>query len=340
VCCFAARVGSVFSQGVCGGSRQATLQSDKEEEESLFDGLPNMLGWDDALDLDGLPGVVLPAAVVPASPFSNPWPAQTKRFKRGLEQMQVEYQSTPVLESTPNGPRIPRDFLDSRRTLSSSHVRSVAIIGGCHGNEAVGVALAQHFADRPELTARPSFAVTSLLANPAAVAANTRYTEVDMNRCFLVKELSDPVQYASVEHIRARELDEMLGPKLSTEPAAEFIIDLHCACTPLNNTQQSVSYVLHGDCCRVLLHRHHRQDGHRPDGRPERRFRTRGGRAPDAAGPRGGDRRMVKPSFFWGHITPVRHAVYPWIVTVIQRQTAVIEGGSMSHPQFRVRTEQ
>ena len=31
----------------------------------------------------------------------------------------------------------------------------------------------------------------------------------------------------SIEHQRARELNELLGPKRSTEPNTDFIIDLH-----------------------------------------------------------------------------------------------------------------
>ena len=64
-----------------------------------------------------------------------------------------------------------------------------------------------------------------ILANPAAIERNVRYVDEDLNRCFLVKHLSDPDTYGSLEHRRARELDALLGPKLSPNPAADFIIE-------------------------------------------------------------------------------------------------------------------
>jgi aspartoacylase len=47
-----------------------------------------------------------------------------------------------------------------------------------------------------------------------------------MNRCFLLQDLSDP-SLCNREQSRAKQLDALLGPKASSNPAADFIIDLH-----------------------------------------------------------------------------------------------------------------
>jgi succinylglutamate desuccinylase len=106
-------------------------------------------------------------------------------------------------------------------------VECVAIVGGAHGNEANSVALAQHFQAESELVARSSFETLVAVANPAAVEANRRYVETDLNRCFLAETLSNTEGHSTLEHRRARELNELLGPKRSAEPRADFIIDLH-----------------------------------------------------------------------------------------------------------------
>ena len=53
-----------------------------------------------------------------------------------------------------------------------------------------------------------------------------RYVDSDMNRCFLLHELADP-SLCNREQLRAKQLDEILGPKASDNPASDFIIDLH-----------------------------------------------------------------------------------------------------------------
>lgn len=151
----------------------------------------------------------------------------TKRRKRALEQVGAaggEGGSAMELGSTE--PLAP-GALDARRTLSKSPVSCVAVVGGAHGNESNGIALARHFEAHPELASRPSFETVVVIGNPAAVAANRRYIETDLNRCFLAETLSDPAHQHSLEHCRARELDEILGPKRSSEPRADFVIDLH-----------------------------------------------------------------------------------------------------------------
>ncbi|CAE8630471.1 unnamed protein product, partial [Polarella glacialis] len=115
-----------------------------------------------------------------------------------------------------------------RRTLPTGPVRRVAIVGGTHGNETNGVHLAKHFLRNPSLVSRPSFETEVMLSNTAAIAANTRYVEEDLNRCYLVADLtSDEKSSSSLERKRACEVDAVLGPKSSPDPRCDLIIDLH-----------------------------------------------------------------------------------------------------------------
>lgn len=115
-----------------------------------------------------------------------------------------------------------------RRTLPVSAVRRVAIIGGTHGNESNGVHLAKHFQRNPALVKRPSFETQVLLANTAAIAKNTRYVDEDLNRCYLLSDLADDGKASlNWERKRAREVDDIIGPKGAAEPHSDLVIDLH-----------------------------------------------------------------------------------------------------------------
>ena len=114
-------------------------------------------------------------------------------------------------------------------------VVNVAVVGGTHGNELHGVYMVRELNSEPtasQLRADfPSLRVQALIGNPAAVAAvgtgaGRRYVDVDLNRCFLAKDLADTT-IGTVEGRRARELDAILGPKSSVEPKCDFIFDLH-----------------------------------------------------------------------------------------------------------------
>ena len=155
---------------------EAMDQHAAETRLRLFEELPTAgLGWDDddmeALnDLDDLPGMPMHRQTPPDSP--------AKRLKRGFEQLELAETPTrnaaAVVVAHAAGEPLAPGFLDSRRTLSDTFVRRVAIVGGTHGNERNGVALAQHFIDCPQHIARPSFECTAMIGNPAAVQANQR----------------------------------------------------------------------------------------------------------------------------------------------------------------------
>nr|KAF6323952.1 aminoacylase 3 [Myotis myotis] len=106
-------------------------------------------------------------------------------------------------------------------------LRRVAVVGGTHGNEMSGVCLARYWLRAPGELQRPSFSAVPVLANPAATAACRRYVDCDLNRAFTSAFLTarahpdDPYEVT-----RARELNQLLGPKASGQ-AFDFVLDLH-----------------------------------------------------------------------------------------------------------------
>jgi aspartoacylase len=106
----------------------------------------------------------------------------------------------------------------------SGLIRRVVIVGGTHGNELTGIYLVKKFQQYPHLLQRKSLECVTLLANPKAIAANQRYIDRDLNRCFADKDLADPA-LTSYEDRRAKEIAAQLGPK--SQPKADVIIDLH-----------------------------------------------------------------------------------------------------------------
>ncbi|XP_064221512.1 N-acyl-aromatic-L-amino acid amidohydrolase (carboxylate-forming) isoform X3 [Aotus nancymaae] len=106
-------------------------------------------------------------------------------------------------------------------------LRRVAVAGGTHGNEMSGVYLVRHWLLAPAELQRPSFSAAPVLANPAAAAACRRYVDRDLNRAFTSTFLnSRPTPDDPYEVMRARELNQLLGPKASGR-AFDFVLDLH-----------------------------------------------------------------------------------------------------------------
>ena len=110
--------------------------------------------------------------------------------------------------------------------VHSRNIKRIAIVGGTHGNEAIGVALARHFLRHPELVRRPSFDVDVLLHNLDAIDKNVRYVEEDLNRCYYLKDLNNAERKMTLEAVRAKEVNSLLGPKGSM-PRTDLCIDLH-----------------------------------------------------------------------------------------------------------------
>ncbi|HEY9630111.1 MAG TPA: aspartoacylase [Coleofasciculaceae cyanobacterium] len=103
-------------------------------------------------------------------------------------------------------------------------IHKVAIVGGTHGNELTGAYLIKKFDQFPQLVQRSSFKTLTLLGNPRAFAANRRYTEKDLNRCFLNQDLQNPL-LLTYEEQRAKDIYALLKPQ--DQPPIDVIIDLH-----------------------------------------------------------------------------------------------------------------
>jgi succinylglutamate desuccinylase len=104
-----------------------------------------------------------------------------------------------------------------------SKMRSVAIVGGTHGNERGGVHLARFFEDQAPVDRWRTLKVRGVIANEQAVQMNTRYVDEDLNRCFTHAKLNEVRD--TYEAKRAGELNQLLGPKGNAK--ADFIFDLH-----------------------------------------------------------------------------------------------------------------
>lgn len=114
--------------------------------------------------------------------------------------------------------------MNETEAILSGLIRRVAIVGGTHGNELTGVYLVKKFQQFPDLLHRRSLDCTALLANPRAIAANRRYLDRDLNRCFANDDLANSA-LTGYENQRAREIAAQLGPK--DQPNIDLIIDLH-----------------------------------------------------------------------------------------------------------------
>jgi succinylglutamate desuccinylase len=110
----------------------------------------------------------------------------------------------------------------------SESIQKVAIVGGTHGNESIGVYLLSKFEQCPELLHRQSLECVTLLANPKAVAANRRYIDRDLNRSFLPKDLANP-DLTGYEDRRAKEIAAQLHD-------VDLIIDLHSSTAKMGLT--------------------------------------------------------------------------------------------------------
>lgn len=119
---------------------------------------------------------------------------------------------------------------DERRRNPTHPVQGVAIVGGTHGNERMGLSIVGELQRAPP--ACKSFELTTLVSNPLAAAAKgtgagRRYVDADLNRCFSMRDLEAKDEPQAAEMRRAREIDGMLGPKSATHPKCDLILDLH-----------------------------------------------------------------------------------------------------------------
>mmetsp|Transcript_7483 Transcript_7483/g.20215 ORF Transcript_7483/g.20215 Transcript_7483/m.20215 type:complete len:356 (-) Transcript_7483:22-1089(-) len=127
------------------------------------------------------------------------------------------------------------------RTLPSCVVavrplRRVLVVGATHGNEATGVWVCQRIQHKPEIVARPSISVVdTVIGNPQGYKETRRFVDLDLNRQFMVDDLAD-LSLTGYEHQRAKVLDARFGPKSSSSPAADFVVDCHTTTTSMGIT--------------------------------------------------------------------------------------------------------
>lgn len=137
-------------------------------------------------------------------------------------------------------------------------IARAALIGGTHGNELTGITVVRRLkAGLGPLAAGPAAANLKLIiANPRAVQMCRRYVDRDLNRCFMLSDLtadpaadgqaSDPAapdpaaplnnRLADYEHQRARLIDGLLGPKASASRNVDLAVDLHTTTSNLGTT--------------------------------------------------------------------------------------------------------
>jgi len=173
-----------------------------------------------------------------------------------------------IMGQLANNLRLLLIYLIVCEAYSNSSIRSVVVVGGTHGNEYTGVWCIRHLEANPEeLLQYGTLDIKTILGNPEAHMQNRRFIHDDLNRQFSSERLSaDPLDVH--EAIRARELDELLGPKLG-QPKTDLVIDLHTTTSNMGITLivpeedilicQAAAYVLHkcedlGDSVQVLMH--------------------------------------------------------------------------------------
>jgi len=107
--------------------------------------------------------------------------------------------------------------------LASSPQPRVVVVGGTHGNEFTGIHVVEQLQREMAAVhaAYPSLAVETMIANPRAYAANSRFVDDDLNRQFAGRRPS-----GSYEAQRATEIEASVGPK-GSEDAVDVVIDLH-----------------------------------------------------------------------------------------------------------------
>ena len=111
--------------------------------------------------------------------------------------------------------------------LGERIVENVAVLGGTHGNERIGVELTNEWAKTSNPFFCSTFSTKIVQANSEAIQKNIRYVDSDLNRQFTAAALDG--EECSNEKEIASKLNQLLGVKNSINQAvgADFIIDLH-----------------------------------------------------------------------------------------------------------------
>ncbi|OJF69028.1 aspartoacylase [Alteromonas sp. V450] len=100
---------------------------------------------------------------------------------------------------------------------------SIALVGGTHGNETSGIQLINNWKKQGIPQRFNALNVALTIANEAALEANVRFIDEDLNRQFTMDALNTP--RASKEALLAQSINNKFGPKGNAK--TDFVIDIH-----------------------------------------------------------------------------------------------------------------
>lgn len=100
---------------------------------------------------------------------------------------------------------------------------SIALVGGTHGNETSGIQLIKNWQKHGIPEQFQALNISLHIANQAALDANVRFVEEDLNRQFTLAGLAS--SHSSKEAILAKAINAELGPKGASN--TDFVIDIH-----------------------------------------------------------------------------------------------------------------
>ncbi|HBA57917.1 MAG TPA: aspartoacylase [Alteromonas macleodii] len=100
---------------------------------------------------------------------------------------------------------------------------SIALVGGTHGNETSGIQLIRNWQQFGLPSRFNELNVSLSIANEAAIAANVRFVDEDLNRQFTFERLSN--NNSAKEAELAKALNQQLGPKGDSN--TDLVIDIH-----------------------------------------------------------------------------------------------------------------
>ena len=115
----------------------------------------------------------------------------------------------------------------------SGSAGSVLVVVATHGNERCAPWLLEQWRRTPAALASTGVPLELVIGNPEAYAANRRYQQCDLNRCFVPDRLADAAQQ-ELEMGRARQLLSRFGPGGERPCWAAF--DLHSTTSAMGNS--------------------------------------------------------------------------------------------------------
>ncbi|MGB5637230.1 MAG: aspartoacylase [Waterburya sp.] len=111
-----------------------------------------------------------------------------------------------------------------------TQINTVLLSAGIHGNEKTGIYLVKKFQENKELASRKSFITKTLLINTKAIKLNRRYCEIDLNRCFDLKNINNPdINY--YEKLLAQKTYQQVQ-----ELKIDFVLDFHTSTSNMGLT--------------------------------------------------------------------------------------------------------